>query len=132
MGVERKVIDINIYKITTPKVEYFIFWESAKQRLNLNFEPFKVKEPSKELPYEHHMYSDDILLWKKYSNNIFSYHDNYVATSWENTMKYEMYTIILSGKLNRIGKNKQTGEEIDIKFNWIGDPIPKAKIEYKK
>ena len=132
MGVERRVINIDIYKITTAKVKYFTFWKPGDKRLNLNFEPFKIKEPSKEFPYEHHMYGDDILLCRKYSKSIFSYYDKYVVTSWENAMKYEMYRIILSGKLNRIAKSKRTGEEIEIKFNWVGDPIPKAQIEYKK
>ncbi|MFD1863052.1 hypothetical protein [Planococcus chinensis] len=131
MGVERRVIEVNIFKITTPKVRYFIFWKSANERLNLTFEPFKIKKPTKEYPYEYHMYGDDILLWKEYSSSIFSYYDSYIPTSWENAMKYEMYTAILSGKLNRTGKYKQTGEKIEIKFNWVGDPVPKAKIEYK-
>ncbi|NNU96524.1 hypothetical protein [Anoxybacillus sp. EFIL] len=126
-----KIVNFDIYKITTPKLKYFVFWTSKKERLDLPNEPFKLKKPTKEFPYEYHMYGDDILIWRKYSDNIFLYDNRYTATSWENVMKYEIYQIISSGRLDKVVKDQFTGEDVYIKFKWTGDPVPKANIEYK-
>lgn len=77
------------------------------------------------------MYGDDILIWRKYSDNIFLYDNRYTATSWENVMKYEIYQIISSGRLDKVVKDQFTGEDVYIKFKWTGDPVPKTNIEYK-
>lgn len=120
---------VEIYSVTPPKLGYFTFWEKPSVRVDEPFVPFKIKSPDQYFDFEHHMSGDDILFWKKFSNNIIPYNNRYSATSWENAMKYEIYKIISEGKMNRtIEKN---GKVIEVIINWTGKPLKDNVIRYK-
>lgn len=122
-----KEITVEIFNIKTPKCGYFVFYKDKRNRIDLNVEPFKIKEGDQLYPYKHHMCGEDLLYFKKYNKNIVLYDNRYKTQSWEDTMKYEIYSVINSGLLNRPAQFY--GKEVFVKFVWSGEKVPKSIIE---
>ncbi|MEH7372569.1 hypothetical protein V7156_24390, partial [Priestia megaterium] len=109
---------------------FFTFWQTKSKRLDLTFEPFKLKPkhvdylPSPS-PYENPRITDG----GNYSDNIVAHDKRYKTQSCANYIKDEIYRVITSGMLNYIIE-KDT-KLIKIRFNWISSHIPKCEIQYK-
>ncbi len=120
---------IEVYKITTPKCGYFVFWATKNDRLSLEVEPFVLKEADKYYPYKHHIRGDDLLYFRTFAPDIILYDKRFKAQTWEDAMKWEIYHVIEKGLLNR--KAKINGEDVFLKFVWTGDKVMKSRIDYK-
>ncbi len=120
-------IIVEIYKIATPKCGYFVFWETKSKRLDINSEPFKIKEGDSKYPFEHHISGEDLLFFRKFNENIFLYNKQFTAQSWEDAMKYEIYTIIVHGWLDR----KSKVADVFVRFVWTGEKMKQGKLLYK-
>ncbi|MGE6487432.1 hypothetical protein [Paenisporosarcina sp. NPDC076898] len=123
-------VTVGIFKITTPKCGYFVFWTSKSDRVNLNVEPFREKEGDINYPAKHHINGEDLLYFKEFNKNIVLYHKQFKAQSWEDAMKYEIYSVISNGSLNRKAK-KEDNTEVFVRFIWNGKELKKTRIEYQ-
>ena len=127
-------LTILIDKISTPKLEIFGFQYGKKL---ISQSPFTLKSP---IPgtynYQHHWNRGDLENLSKTYPTIFPYDDRIERTgkditpnTYERLMKYEIYTLISTGKFNR--RIERETDIINLTIIWKGEEIQRP-TEFKE
>ena len=122
---------IEVDEIRTGKVGIFTFYRKGRI---LDEGMFRVKEKNQYYNYRHHIDAENFDRWCEISKErIFQFDEKvFIATEWENLMKYEIYNLISNGALNRTVIKDNIS--YDIKVVWKGSELvqPDLLTIYRK